>query len=71
MINDELPKSVQDLAIQLSESTLTKPQFEALLKKAAQPKQPDSKETGTSVAHPSGDYSGKRKNRGKTEGKED
>ena len=50
---------------------LTKKQFESLLKKAAQPlKLPDSKESGTSESHPSGDYNGKRKNQGKTEGAE-
>jgi len=70
-MKDELPKSVQDLVAQLSESTLTKPQFEALLTKAAQPKTLDSKETGTSESRPSDGYSGKRKSQGKTEGKED
>ena len=51
------------------EIELSKEQFEALLRKAAQPlKQPDSKETETSESHPSGGYSGKRKNRDKTEG---
>ena len=49
---------------------LTKKGFERLLTKAAQPKQPDSKETQTSESHPSGGYSGKRKSQGKTEGKE-
>ena len=50
---------------------LTKKRFERLLKKAAQPiKKSDSKGTGTSVAHPSDGYSGKRKRQGKTEGKE-
>ena len=56
---------------QYKKPVLTKKGFERLLTKAAQPKkQPDSKETQTSVAHPSGDYIGKRKNQGKTEGKE-
>jgi len=50
---------------------LSKKQFEALLKKAAQPKkQPDSKEIGTSVAHPSDGCTEKRKNQDKTEGEE-
>jgi hypothetical protein len=52
-------------------NALTKKKFERLLKKAAQPKkQSDSKGTQTSAAHPSDGYSGKRKSRGKTEGKE-
>ncbi len=56
----------------MPQNKLTKKRFEALLKKAAQPKkQSDSKETGTSAAHPSDGYSGKRKSRGKTEGKGD
>ncbi len=52
---------------------VTKRDFMELLTKAAQPiseKIPDSKETGTSAVHPSDGYSGKRKSRGKTEGKE-
>jgi len=50
---------------------LTKKRFERLLRKSAQPVKPDSKETGTSVAHPSDGYSGKRKNPDKTEGRKD
>ncbi len=49
---------------------LPKRYFEHFLRKAAKPKKPDSKVTGTSVAHPSDGCSGKRKNRDKTEGKE-
>ena len=52
---------------------LTKKRFEALLKKAAQPVsewQHAQGETGIAEAHPSDGYSGKRKSRGKTEGKE-
>ena len=53
---------------------LTKKKFEQLLKKAAQPVSEwkhGQEEKGTSVARPSGGYSGKRKSRGKTEGKGD
>ena len=53
---------------------LTKKRFEALLKKAAQPvsewNKPAQSEKQKEVSHPSGGYSGKRKSRGKTEGKE-
>ncbi len=56
----------------MAKDNLTKRGFERLLKKAAQPRKKfDSKETGTSVAHPSDGYSGRHKNQGKTEGKED
>ena len=56
---------------QTKEPKLTKRHFEQLLMKAAQPmKPPDSKETQTSKSRPSDGYSGKRKSRGKTEGKE-
>ena len=71
-MDDKLPKSVQDLAIKLADSTLTKSEFETLLKKAAQPKQEVVPE-GTEILefHPSGDYSDKYKHQDKTEGKED
>ena len=52
---------------------LTKKRFEKLLKKAAQPISEwghDLEETETKASHPSDGYSGKHKNRGKTEGKE-
>jgi hypothetical protein len=52
---------------------LTKKQFEAILKKAAQPMSEWKhvpKETETSVAHPSDGYSDKRKSQGKTVDKE-
>ena len=55
----------------MNKKFLTKKAFERLLKKAAQPKkQSDSKGTQTSESRPSDGYSGKRKNQGKTEGKE-
>ena len=46
---------------------LTKKSFERLLKKAAQPKKPDSKETETLESHRADDYTDKRKSRDKTE----
>lgn len=52
---------------------LNKKQFELLLKKAAQPvsEWKHAQEVKrTKASHPSDDYSGKRKNRDKTEGKE-
>lgn len=55
---------------------ITKKQFETMLEKVfARPVSGKSQESEleakrTSVAHPSDDYSGKRKNQGKTEGKE-
>lgn len=58
----------------LPEYHLTKKQFEQLLKKAAQPVSEWKhvpKGIGTSAAHPSDGYSGKRKNRDKTVNKED
>ena len=52
---------------------LTKKRFEALLKKAAHPISEWSEKEGSQIkeSHPSDDYSGKRKSRGKTGGKED
>ena len=53
---------------------LSKKQFHQILKKAAQPVSEwkhGQEERGTSVARPSGGYSGKRKSQDKTEGKED
>ena len=54
---------------------LTKKQFEALLTKAAQPvsewNKPAPAKKQTKVVRPSGGYSGKHKNRGKTVNKED
>ena len=58
----------------MSKSNLTKTKFESLLKKAAQPVSEwkhAPKETGTLASRPSDGCSGKRKSRGKTEGKED
>ena len=58
---------------QTDKHTLTKKRFEALLKKAAQPvseRKQGQAEKGTSAARPSDGCSGKRRNRGKTEGKE-
>ncbi len=57
----------------MKQNNLTKKQFERLLKKAAQPVSEwkhGQEGKGTSVARPSGGYSGKRKSQDKTEGKE-
>ena len=56
----------------MKQNNLTKKQFEQLLKKAAQPKKPsDSKETETSVAHPSDGCNEKHRNQDRTEDAED
>jgi len=56
------------------DNNLTKKKFEDILSKAAQPVsewQHGQEGKGTSVVHPSDDYSDKYKNQDKTEDKED